>query len=88
MIKLFITEKTSRVAKKNGRPKTTAGRKDIRKGKYFADSKISTQQLTLMNDQDIFPIRELSVKGMSVHCSSTSVDRFVVGDCFKGKILF
>lgn len=49
---------------------------------------VTQQHLTILNDQDILVIREISPKGFSSDVSPRAFERFTKGDVFEGRIRY
>ena len=48
----------------------------------------SHKRLTLLNDQDIFQVSDISTKGFSTIVSPRALQRLVIGDTFEGKVRY
>jgi hypothetical protein len=59
-----------------------------RNRRTFARYAVDHKHLTLMNDQDILLVREISAKGFSTEVSKRGVERLVVGDVYDARIRY
>lgn len=59
-----------------------------RNRRIFERYKIDFKHLTMMNEQDILLIREISAKGFSTHVSPRFWERFKVGDVFSARMRY
>ena len=53
---------------------------------FFDRYNVNQQHLTVLNDQDIFVIRDISAKGFSSDVSPRAYDRFQLGDVYDARI--
>lgn len=59
-----------------------------RNRRLFARYKINNKHLAIMNDADIFPVREISTKGFSIEVSVGGFKRLIVGDVYDARIRY
>ena len=59
-----------------------------RNRRIFERYNVTQQHLTILNDQDILVIREISPKGFSSDVSPRAFERFTKGDVFEGRIKY
>ena len=73
-------------AAKGGKKKAAEPEPPIRNRRVFARYNIDHKHLTLMNDQDILLVREISSKGFSTEVSPRGFARLVVGDVYDARV--
>jgi len=59
-----------------------------RNRRIFERYSIDHKHLTLMNEQDILLVREISAKGFSTEVSQRGYDRFTLGDVYEARIRY
>lgn len=59
-----------------------------RNRRIFARYKINHKHLAIMNEADIFPVREISSKGFSIEVSLSGFKRLIVGDIYDARIRY
>lgn len=69
-------------------PSKTMAAAPRRNRRIFARYSVDHKHLTIMNDADIFLVREISAKGFSTEVSPRGYDRLVVGDVYEARIRY
>ncbi len=87
MFRLFIHRKL-KAARGAKTPKKSAQEKKRRNRRVLERYPIDHKHLTLMNEQDILLIREISTKGFSSYVSERASQRFVVGDVYSARMRY
>lgn len=59
-----------------------------RNRRVFERYNMDHKHLTLMNDADIFLVREISSRGFSVEVSARGFDRLIVGDIYEARLRY
>jgi hypothetical protein len=80
MLRLFLKEKIGSTPSKRSRPKSSQNR---RAAERFS---LDRKHLTMMNEQDIFVLRDMSSKGFSSQVSSRALERLAMGDVYSARI--
>lgn len=87
MFRIFIKKKIGSGKEAGGKrfiPRTSLRRNRRLVQRYNVDQK----HLTLLNEQDILVIRELSANGFSSDVSDRGFQRFVIDDVYEGKLAY
>jgi hypothetical protein len=93
MFRLFLRKKVlsapATKAKAGKAPSGSAGADtDKRNRRVFARYSVDHKHLTLMNEQDILLIREISAKGFSTEVSPRGFERLETGDVYDARIRY
>ena len=94
MFRVFLRSKlfeAGSAKKAKGRKKDSAAesaKERIRNRRIFERYPIDHKHLTLMNEQDILLVREISSKGFSTAVSDRGHDRLEVGDVYEARIRY
>jgi hypothetical protein len=86
MFRLFLRKKILSGDKTAGAP--SRDEKAKRNRRVFARHAIDHKHLTLMNEQDILLVREISAKGFSAECSMRGFDRLTIGDVYDARVRY
>ncbi len=84
MLRLFLKQKVSSRKSKPKDPKTFSKRNR----RIFDRFPVDHKHLTMMSEQDILLVKEISSKGFSTLVSKTSIDRFQVGDTYAARFRY
>ena len=93
MFRLFLVNLLQSAQDSGGNPRTPAGQgalppKRLRNRRVFERFDIDHKHLSLMNDQDILLIRDLSANGFSTEVSERGFRRLLVGDTYLCRIRY
>lgn len=86
MFRLFIREKLK--SSKTDRSKQSSTQRGIRNRRVYERFNVDHKHLTIMNEQDILLIREISSKGFSTQVSERGFERFQVGDMYSARMRY
>jgi len=84
MLRLFLKQKVSSRKSKPKDPRAFSKRNR----RIFDRFPVDHKHLTMMNEQDILLVREISAKGFSTSVSKTSLDRFQIGDTYSARFRY
>lgn len=82
MLRLFLTKKMFA-----GRSKVNKGERK-RNRRIFERFDVDYKHLTMLNEQDILVVRDLSAKGFSTQVSERGFQRFRIGDIYAAKMRY
>ncbi|MBI2602161.1 MAG: hypothetical protein HYW48_03815 [Deltaproteobacteria bacterium] len=88
MFRLFIVEQVQSGKDMQPRPKPKLPAKQYRNRRLYERFEVDHKHLALMNEQDIFVIRDLSKSGFSCEVSDRSFSRITVGDVYKCRMRY
>lgn len=92
MFRLFLRSKILSADSSSESRNTAAARSAaadaMRNRRVFQRFPIDHKHLTLMNDQDILLVREVSAKGFSTEVAPRTIERLVEGDVYEGRIRY
>lgn len=86
--KLFEAGSDKKQKGKKKSPAPEAAKERTRNRRIFERYPIDHKHLTLMNEQDILLVREISAKGFSTVVSDRGHDRLEVGDVYEARIRY
>lgn len=86
MFRLFLREKIkSAPVKKNDRNDKTSQKRNRREFERFS---VDHKHLTVMNEQDILLVKDISAKGFSSQVSPRAFERLEIGDVYAARIRY
>lgn len=89
MFRLFLRKKILSGAKGKAPLKAVGRDEPVRRNRrVFARYNVDHKHLTLMNEQDILLVREISAKGFSTEVSQRGFARLTVGDVYDARIRY
>lgn len=88
MFRLFVVEQMQSGKEVQPRPKPRLPAKQYRNRRLYERFDIDHKHLALMNEQDIFVIRDLSKRGFSCEVSERSFARLAVGDLYRCRMRY
>lgn len=86
MFRLFLRNK--KLAESGKRPKKTSGAKPARNRRIFERYTVDHKHLTMLNEQDILLIRDISAKGFSTFVSERGYSRLELGDVYQARMRY
>ncbi len=86
MFRIFLKKKLHSGERETHKPQSRERKSYKRNRRLFDRYNVNQQHLTVLNDQDIFVIRDISAKGFSSDVSPRSYDRFQLGDVYDARI--
>lgn len=87
MLRFFLKSKLQE-GKKSQSKMTVFRHSPKRNRRLYERYNVSQHHLTVLNDQDILVIREISAKGFSSDVSDRAYQRFVVGDVYDSRLRY
>ncbi len=89
MFRIFLKKKlhSGEKTKKNEKQERDLSAKQ-RNRRLYERYSVDQQHLTVLNDQDILVIRDISAKGFSSDVSSRAYDRFELGDIYSARMRY
>lgn len=87
MFRLFLRKKLL-AGDGVARPKQDPAKAQQRDRRVFARFNMDHKHLTLMNEQDILLVREISAKGFSTEVSPRGFERLAIGDVYDARIRY
>ena len=92
MFRLFLRSKIlsgdSSVESQNTLKSRNAAAEAMRNRRVFQRFPMDHKHLTLMNDQDILLVREVSAKGFSTEVAPRTIERLQEGDVYEGRVRY
>ena len=89
MLRIFLRRKVSSgKTKENEQPTKSFRPSKTRNRRLFERYNVSQQHLTILNEQDILVVREISAKGFSSDVSERAFLRFTKGDIYEARIRY
>lgn len=87
MLRLFLRKKVQS-GKGGDEKKKPARTSRHRNRRLFSRYNVTQQHLTIMNEQDILVVREISTQGLSSDVSDRAFHRFNLGDVYEARIRY
>jgi hypothetical protein len=91
MFRLFLRKKIldgGKTPKRSAKDEGTAPPPPRRNRRIFDRFNVDHKHLTLMNEQDILLVREISAKGFSTEVSRRGYERLTVGDVYDARVRY
>ena len=86
MFRIFLKKKLHSGEREVHKPQSRERKSYKRNRRLFERYNVNQQHLTVLNDQDIFVVRDISAKGFSSDVSPRAFDRFQIGDVYESRI--
>jgi hypothetical protein len=86
-LRLFLIQKLAKqIANKGSKAKSTREKNPARNRRLHERFNFDHKHLTMLNERDIFQIREISQHGFSTWASPRAIERMSVNDAFQARI--
>lgn len=91
MFRFYLRQKVldgGKSEKLNGKSSRKIAQENAQNRRHFDRFPIDRHELTILNDQDILLVRELSNDGFCATVSESTYERFAIGDMYDGRIRY